>query len=89
MYRPMGTSAAPRGFSPFTNTQSRTKRNGIQDNGGPMSDLDHLNRILYQHKWDSLQDWVATLDELADLSDDEIEEIQRLRVADPDLEFEE
>jgi len=54
-----------------------------------MSDLDHLNRILYQHKWDSLQDWVATLDELADLSDDEIEEIQRLRVADPDLEFEE
>jgi hypothetical protein len=49
-----------------------------------MSDLEQLNRILYQHKWRSLQDWVTTLDELADLSDAEIEEIQQLRVANCD-----
>ncbi len=45
-----------------------------------MSDQEQLNRILCQHKWRSLQDWVTTLDELADLSDDEIDEIQRLNV---------
>ena len=56
---------------------------------GTMSDLEHLNRILYQHKWDSLQDWVTTLDELADLSDDEIEDMQRLRGANPEGDFEE
>jgi len=49
--------------------------------GAHMPDLEQLNRILYQHKWRSLQDWVTTLDELADLSDAEIEEIQQLRVA--------
>ena len=56
---------------------------------GTMSDLEHLNRILYQHKWDSLQDWVTTLDELADLTDDEIEDIQRLRIVGNDSAFEE
>ncbi len=54
-----------------------------------MSELEQLNRILCQHKWRSLQDWVTTLDELADLSDDEIDEIQQLRVPSCDGEFEE
>lgn len=49
-----------------------------------MSDLEQLNRILYQHKWRSLEDWVTTLDELADLSDDEIEAVQQLQVANCD-----
>jgi hypothetical protein len=56
----------------------------IQDKGADMSDLEQLNRILYQHKWRSLTDWVTTLDQLADLSDEEIEEIQQLHVADSD-----
>jgi hypothetical protein len=56
----------------------------IQDKGADMSDLEQLNRILYQHKWRSLTDWVTTLDQLADLSDAEIEEIQQLHVASSD-----
>jgi hypothetical protein len=70
-----------RGFTFLANTGSRATLDDIQDKGADMSDLEHLNRILYQHKWRSLQDWVTTLDELADLSDDEIEEIQRLHLA--------
>jgi hypothetical protein len=54
-----------------------------------MSDLEQLNRILCQHKWRSLEDWVTTLDELADLSDDEIEEIQHLKGASCDCELQE
>ena len=53
------------------------------------SELEQLNRILCQHKWRSLQDWVTTLDELADLSDYEIDEIQQMRVASCDDDLEE
>jgi hypothetical protein len=76
----VGPFVSQRGFPLLANTGSRAVLDDIQDKGADMSDLEQLNRILYQHKWRSLQDWVTTLDELADLSDDEIEEIQRLHL---------
>jgi hypothetical protein len=75
-----------RGFPLLANTGSRAVLDDIQDKGADMSDLEQLNRILYQHKWRTLQDWVTTLDELADLSDEEIEEIQQLHAAAADCE---
>lgn len=37
-----------------------------------MSDLVEMSRVLYDHQWESTEDWVRKLDQLADLSDEEI-----------------
>lgn len=46
--------------------------------------LDDIRRVVYRHKWASLEDWVRSLDELADLDDDDIEEVERLTKGDRD-----
>lgn len=37
-----------------------------------MADLQHMSRVLYHHDWADVQDWARNVDQLADLSDDEI-----------------
>jgi hypothetical protein len=43
-----------------------------------MSDLQELSRVIYRHDWTSVDQWVSNLDQLADLTDDEIGELERL-----------
>jgi hypothetical protein len=43
-----------------------------------MSDLQEISRVVYRHDWTSIDQWVTTLDQLADLTDDEIAELPRL-----------
>lgn len=43
-----------------------------------MSDLQEISRVLYGHDWTSVDQWVSKLDQLADLTDDEIAELERL-----------
>jgi hypothetical protein len=40
-----------------------------------MPDLTQMSRVLYRHQWQSLRDWSLALDDLADLSDDQIAEL--------------
>lgn len=46
--------------------------------------LDEIRRVVYRHKWASLEDWVRSLDELADLDDEDIDEVERLTRGDRD-----
>lgn len=46
--------------------------------------LDEISRVVYRHKWASLEDWVRSLDELADLDDEDIDEVERLTKGDRD-----
>lgn len=52
----------------------------------PMSKLNRnlrdLNRVLSAHEWTSIEEWVDSVNALADLSDDEIIELERLTRAD-------
>ena len=41
-----------------------------------MADLQQMSRILYHHDWTNVEDWARNLDQLADLSDDEIGQLQ-------------
>lgn len=34
-----------------------------------------MRRSLFDHHWDSLEEWVKTLNELADLDDEDIEQL--------------
>lgn len=43
-----------------------------------MSDLQEMTRVLYGHRWTSARQWASNLDRLADLTDDEIDELGRL-----------
>lgn len=43
-----------------------------------MSDLQEMTRVLCGHHWTSARQWATNLDQLADLSDDEIDELNRL-----------
>lgn len=43
-----------------------------------MSELQELSRILYRHDWPSVERWVDCLSRLAELSDEEISELERL-----------
>ena len=43
-----------------------------------MSDLQEISRVLYRHDWTSIDQWVSKLDQLADLTDDQITELERL-----------
>lgn len=38
-----------------------------------MANLDHLGRVLHGHDWKSVIQWAIAVDELADLSDEEID----------------
>lgn len=42
-----------------------------------MPNLDKLVRNLLLHRWDSLDDWVDSVERLADLSDPEIDDLSR------------
>jgi hypothetical protein len=46
-----------------------------------MSDLIEMSRVLYDHQWESTDDWVRKLDQLADLTDEEIGRLVHLSVA--------
>ncbi len=46
-----------------------------------MSEMQELSRILYRHDWPSVERWVDCLSRLAELSDDEICELERLATA--------
>ena len=43
-----------------------------------MSDLSEVSRIIYDHQWETPQDWASKLDELADLNDEQIGSLVRL-----------
>jgi len=55
----------------------------VSDNTDPDT-LDEIRRVVYRHKWASLEDWVRSLDELADLDDEDIEQVERLARGDRD-----
>jgi hypothetical protein len=43
-----------------------------------------MQRTLYRHDWATLDEWAKTLDELAELDDDEIESLVRIAANDAD-----
>ena len=43
-----------------------------------MSDLQEISRVVCRHDWTSVDQWASTLDQLADLTDDQIAELERL-----------
>jgi hypothetical protein len=43
-----------------------------------MPDLQQMTRVLYRHDWTSVDQWVRSLDDLADLTDEQIDELERL-----------
>jgi len=51
----------------------------------PRDHLD-LHRTVVCHRWATLEEWVRNLDELADLSDAEIDDLARLAVNDDDAD---
>jgi hypothetical protein len=40
-----------------------------------MSDLDEMSLVLHYHRWETPQDWASKLDQLADLSDEQIDNL--------------
>jgi hypothetical protein len=40
-----------------------------------MTPLSHVRRVVLGHDWEDLAEWVYALDELADLTDDEIDRL--------------
>jgi hypothetical protein len=52
-----------------------------------MMTRDTMSRVLYRHNWDSLDDWVDALNDLADLSDDDIDDVVRIANREPDVVF--
>jgi hypothetical protein len=50
--------------------------NSAPDQGGEyMPDLDEMSLVLCCHRWETLQDWVSKLDQLADLSDEQVDSL--------------
>jgi hypothetical protein len=43
--------------------------------GEHMPDLDEMSLVLFCHRWETLQDWVSKLDQLADLSDEQVDSL--------------
>lgn len=43
-----------------------------------MTKQQHVAKAALRHDWASLEDWAGALDELADLSDDQIEQLENL-----------
>jgi hypothetical protein len=50
-------------------------------------DLQNMSRVLHRHDWDTLDDWVHAVDELAELNDDDIENVVRMADREPDRVF--
>jgi hypothetical protein len=50
----------------------------------PSSQVPHtrVKRTVYRHQWDSLEEWVRTLDELSEMSDGEIDDLVRMAAND-------
>lgn|SRR5512147_1839406 len=44
--------------------------------GSEMADLQQMSRILYHHDWADVEDWARNIAQLADLSDEEIGQLQ-------------
>ncbi len=44
--------------------------------GSEMADLQQMSRILYHHDWVNVEDWARNIAQLADLSDEEIVQLQ-------------
>jgi hypothetical protein len=42
-----------------------------------MPNVGKMGRVLYRHDWTSLDEWVEALNELADCSDDAVDEVVR------------
>ncbi len=42
-----------------------------------MSNVARMGRVLYHHNWSSLDEWVDALDELANCSDEAVDEVVR------------
>ena len=45
-----------------------------------MPNLAEMSRVLYNHHWDTIEDWVENIGRLADLTDPEINELTRLGI---------
>jgi hypothetical protein len=41
-----------------------------------MADLQQMSRILYRHDWVSVEDWARNIEQLADLTDEEIVQLE-------------
>lgn len=41
-----------------------------------MADLQQMSKILYHHDWVNVEDWARNIAQLADLSDDEIHQLE-------------
>ena len=50
----------------------------------PSSQAPHkrVKRAVHRHQWDSLEEWVRTLDELSEMSDCEIDDLVRMTAND-------
>jgi hypothetical protein len=44
--------------------------------------LREINRVVHRHEWVNLGEWVVGIDCLADLSDGELEELERMGCSD-------
>ena len=64
--------------------ENHTQRPNTASSKADPDTLNDIRRVVYRHKWASLEDWVRSLDELADLDDDDIEEVERLTKGDRD-----
>ena len=42
-----------------------------------MVDMQKVRRVVYRHDWNNLAEWVGALDELADMTDEQISELVR------------
>ena len=45
-----------------------------------MPNLEEMSRVLYNHHWETIEDWVENIGRLADLTDPEINELTRLGI---------
>ncbi|QLH39734.1 MAG: hypothetical protein HWD60_13310 [Defluviicoccus sp.] len=41
-----------------------------------MADLQQMSKVLYHHSWVNVEDWAQSIADLADLSDDEIHQLE-------------
>ena len=52
-----------------------------------MTNLQTIGRVVYRHSWENLDDWVDALNDLADLNDDDIDEVVRIANREPDAVY--
>ncbi|TVR96403.1 MAG: hypothetical protein EA406_11965 [Rhodospirillales bacterium] len=52
----------------------------------PQATKTRIRRTVRNHDWNSLEEWVKTLDELAELSDAEIEDLARMAANDGEFD---